>query len=177
METQELITKIIKKREILIKWIMYSGKITREDAEDIFATSETKALEKMNIGGEKSYGWFTTIIHNEKMNFFRKRKTKQYMNIDKLFNSSNHNHKNQEGDQDDYLHHELETQESVMIKAEVYEQLGRIIEKLPVVKRDILNARIYQGMSFKDIAEERGISINTALGRMRYALIEIRKHL
>ena len=65
--------------------------------------------------------------------------------------------------------------ESSIIKDQVEKDLQRIIEELPEDQREVLIMRIYKDMSFKEISEQTGVSINTALGRMRYALINLRK--
>ena len=65
--------------------------------------------------------------------------------------------------------------EKVMINEQVVEDLQNIIVQLPEDQRDVLNMRLYKDMSFKEIAESTGVSINTALGRMRYAIINLRK--
>ena len=65
--------------------------------------------------------------------------------------------------------------EDDMIKDQIESDVVRLVEYLPDDQRDVLKDRIYKGMSFKDIAEQDDISINTALGRMRYALINLRK--
>ena len=62
-----------------------------------------------------------------------------------------------------------------MIKNQIESDVVRLVEYLPAEQRDVLKNRIFKGMSFKDIAEREDISINTALGRMRYALINLRK--
>jgi RNA polymerase sigma-70 factor (ECF subfamily) len=62
-----------------------------------------------------------------------------------------------------------------MIKDQIDSDLGVLIEELPDDQRDVLIMRIYKDMSFKEISEATGVSINTALGRMRYALINLRK--
>ena len=62
-----------------------------------------------------------------------------------------------------------------MIKEQIESDVVRLVEYLPGEQRDVLKNRIFKGMSFKDIAEREDISINTALGRMRYALINLRK--
>jgi RNA polymerase sigma-70 factor (ECF subfamily) len=58
---------------------------------------------------------------------------------------------------------------------QIYEEAKNIIQFLPPEQREVLEMRIFQGISFKDISELTGVSINTALGRMRYALINLRK--
>jgi RNA polymerase sigma-70 factor (ECF subfamily) len=65
--------------------------------------------------------------------------------------------------------------EQSITKEEMEQQVVGLIDYLPEAQRDILLMRLFQEMSFKDIAESKGISINTALGRMRYALINMRK--
>jgi RNA polymerase sigma-70 factor (ECF subfamily) len=65
--------------------------------------------------------------------------------------------------------------EKKMIKSQVESDLRRLIQELPDDQKEVLLMRIYKEMSFKDISEQTGVSINTALGRMRYALINLRK--
>ena len=65
--------------------------------------------------------------------------------------------------------------ERKLIKGQVENDLRRLIEELPEDQKEVLLMRIYKEMSFKDISEQTGVSINTALGRMRYALINLRK--
>ena len=65
--------------------------------------------------------------------------------------------------------------EAALIKAQISEDLHRLIDALPEGQRKVLELRIFCGYSFKDIAEETDVSINTALGRMRYAITNIQK--
>ena len=65
--------------------------------------------------------------------------------------------------------------EKSMIKGQVEDDVRRLIEELPEDQKAVLLMRIYKDMSFKEISEQTGVSINTALGRMRYALINLRK--
>ena len=62
-----------------------------------------------------------------------------------------------------------------MIKAQIYKDIRYLVKQLPKEQRRVLIMRHYANMSFKEIAERTGVSINTALGRMRYALINIRR--
>lgn len=68
-----------------------------------------------------------------------------------------------------------ESFENAQIKEDTYDQLKQLIKELPESQREVLVMRHYMQMSFQDIAEATGVSINTALGRMRYALINLRK--
>lgn len=83
--------------------------------------------------------------------------------------------KNEEFNIFDLLDLEDENVQDVITREELETQMVQLVEHLPESQRDILKMRIFQGMSFKDIAEKEGVSINTALGRMRYALINLRK--
>jgi len=65
--------------------------------------------------------------------------------------------------------------EGQLIKEQIDVDLGILIDELPEDQKEVLNMRIYKDMSFKEISENTGVSINTALGRMRYALINLRK--
>jgi RNA polymerase sigma-70 factor (ECF subfamily) len=67
--------------------------------------------------------------------------------------------------------------ESIQIKMETHEKLKEMIQKLPEQQKEVLLMRHYADMSFQEIAEATGVSINTALGRMRYALINLRKQM
>ena len=62
-----------------------------------------------------------------------------------------------------------------MITEQLYAEIAEMVKLLPAEQREVLEMRIYQDISFKDIAEMTDVSINTALGRMRYALINLRK--
>ncbi|MDE6228494.1 MAG: RNA polymerase subunit sigma-24, partial [Muribaculaceae bacterium] len=68
-----------------------------------------------------------------------------------------------------------ESIEDVMVSGQLTRDLQRLVAELPDVQRQVLMMRIYRDMSFKEIAEETGVSINTALGRMRYALRNMRR--
>ena len=68
-----------------------------------------------------------------------------------------------------------ETIEDIIISDQIREDVRFLIKKLPPLQREVLNMRYYQNLSFKEIAEITGVSINTALGRMRYAILNLRR--
>ena len=68
-----------------------------------------------------------------------------------------------------------DTIEDVIISEQIREDVKYLIEELPALQREVLVMRYYQGLSFKEIAEVTGVSINTALGRMRYAILNLRR--
>ena len=65
--------------------------------------------------------------------------------------------------------------EDILITTQINEDVRRIMDSLPELQRQVLDMRFYRNMSFKEIAEATGVSINTALGRMRYAVLNMRR--
>jgi RNA polymerase sigma-70 factor (ECF subfamily) len=103
------------------------------------------------------------ISHNLVIDYFRKNnRMKKFEN-------------NSDFDIFSVLHDGSLNAENTMIKGQVEDDLRRIVQELPEDQKEVLVMRIYKEMSFKDISEQTGVSINTALGRMRYALINMRK--
>jgi len=67
------------------------------------------------------------------------------------------------------------TVEDAMVETQVFSDVKKMVEYLPDNQREVLEMRYYQNMSFKEIADRTGVSINTALGRMRYAILNMRR--
>ncbi|MHA7131934.1 RNA polymerase sigma factor [Algoriphagus namhaensis] len=136
-------------------------------AEDILQDVFTKVIktfhsDKYNEEG-KFQPWVMRIAHNLAIDHFRK--AKRYPTImmedgSNLFNS---------------LNFADETAEDKQVREETIELVKRLIEELPAAQKEVLVMRHYMDMSFQEIADQTGVSINTALGRMRYALIHLRK--
>jgi RNA polymerase sigma-70 factor (ECF subfamily) len=140
-------------------------------AEDIFQEVFIKIINTMKVGNYNEEGkflpWALRIAQNMVIDHFRRNKK-----IRLISESSSLS--------DDYnIFHTLKLQdaniEETITKKEMEQQVVALIDVLPQTQRDILVMRLFQEMSFKDIAEAKDISINTALGRMRYALINMRK--
>jgi len=140
-------------------------------AEDIFQEVFIKIINVMKLGKYNEEGkflpWALRIAQNMVIDHFRRNKK-----IKLISESSSAS--------DDYnIFHTLKLQdaniEECITKEEMEQQIVGLIDFLPEAQRDILLMRLFQEMSFKDIAEAKDISINTALGRMRYALINMRK--
>ncbi len=140
-------------------------------AEDIFQEVFIKIINTMKLGNYNEEGkflpWALRIAQNMVIDHFRRNKK-----VKLISESSSSN--------DDYnIFHTLKLQdaniEQSITKSEMEQQVVDLIEFLPETQREILVMRLFQDMSFKDIAEAKDISINTALGRMRYALINMRK--
>lgn len=140
-------------------------------ANDIFQDTFIKIVNTLKAGAYNEEGkflpWAMRIAHNLVIDHFRKKSKVR------LISESS-------SQRDDYnIFHTIKedennVQESIT-KSELENQMIDLVEYLPETQKDILKKRIFKEMSFKDIAEEEGISINTALGRMRYALINLRK--
>jgi RNA polymerase sigma-70 factor (ECF subfamily) len=111
--------------------------------------------------------WVLTIAHNMIVDHFRKAKKMQMI--------SESSSKNEEFNIFAVLKLTDRNVEDSIIKEQIETDVVRLVEFLPGEQRDVLVNRLFKGMSFKDIAELEDISINTALGRMRYALINLRK--
>ncbi len=137
-------------------------------ADDIFQDTFVKAINKMNSGSYKEEGkfiqWIMRIAHNLIIDHFRRiRRIPIFEN------------KNSEFDIFDLVFETDPSVEDKMIIDQIHKDIRKLIEYLPDEQKEVLMLRYYSGMSFKDIAESTDVSINTALGRMRYALINLRK--
>jgi RNA polymerase sigma-70 factor (ECF subfamily) len=139
----------------------------RDVAEDLFQDTFIKVINTLkgkNYNEEgKFLPWVMRIAHNIVIDYFRKAKKMQTTsggNDWNIFDSLNVF--------DDTVHDKME-------KKQVRADVRKLIEKLPDDQREVLVMRHYEDLSFKEIAEISNISINTALGRMRYALINLRK--
>ncbi len=140
-------------------------------AEDIFQDTFIKVVRTLKGGSYNEEGkflpWAMRIAHNLVIDYFRKKNKVRMVSESSSM-------------RDDYnIFHTIDNDEATveesMSQVELEKQMVDLIDHLPDSQRDILKKRIFKEMSFKDIAEEEDISINTALGRMRYALINLRK--
>jgi RNA polymerase sigma factor (sigma-70 family) len=138
-------------------------------AEDIMQDSFIKAVETIKSGKYNDEGkflpWILRIAHNLAIDYFRR--DKRYPEVvfedgSSVFNTL------------DFSEDSIETNQ---IRQETHEHLRELIQRLPDPQREVLIMRHYEDMSFQEIADATGVSINTALGRMRYALINLRKQL
>jgi RNA polymerase sigma-70 factor (ECF subfamily) len=137
-------------------------------AEDIFQDTFLKVIQSLKTGRYQENGrfisWVMRIAHNLIIDHFRREKQMNVISNDDyecdIFNSRKLSDANVE---------------DVMVKRQVVKDIRRLIQLLPEDQREVVILRHYTGLSFKEIAEITDVSINTALGRMRYALINMRK--
>lgn len=142
----------------------------REVADDIFQDTFLKAIQKLQMRKYSPTGkfnaWMIRIAHNAIMDYYRRQKAKHMIDAegdDMLIAQMN----------DKQI---LETsREDLLANAQVMDDVRNMIDYLPEVQSEIVKMRYYQNLSFKEISEITGASINTCLGRMRYALINMRR--
>jgi RNA polymerase sigma factor (sigma-70 family) len=139
----------------------------KELAEDLFQDTFIKVINTFRSGQYKEEGkfiqWVMRIAHNLIIDYFRKAKRIPIVE------------NNDDYDIFDKVRIPVESVEEQMITEQIHHDVKKLIEYLPKEQKEVLVMRHYGDMSFKDIAEVTNVSINTALGRMRYALINLRK--
>lgn len=158
---------IIRHKNKVFAYILMIVK-DKELADDLFQDTFIKVINTVKAGSYKEEGkfiqWVMRIAHNLIIDHFRK--SKRIPVID---------NNNDEFDIFDTISLTDASVEEQMVTDQIHEDVRKLIEYLPPEQKEVLFMRHYSDMSFKDIAEQTDVSINTALGRMRYALINLRK--
>ena len=158
---------LFRHNKSVYKYIYFIVK-NKEIAEDIFQETFIKGIVTIKQGRYTETGkfraWIMRIAHNLIIDHFRQEKSENTISNDEvevdLFNNA---------DLSD------NTIEDYLIYNQIMMDVRKLISFLPENQREVLDMRYYQDLSFKEIAEKTGISINTALGRMRYAILNMRK--
>lgn len=157
---------VLRYEQPLFSYLMASVK-NRELAEDIFQDTFVKVINTIRSGAYKEEGkflpWILRIANNLKIDYFRRAKRLPVFDGGDDF------------DVFETLSQQELSVEQKMIQEQVYEDAKSLVQYLPEEQREVLEMRLYQDVSFKEIAEKTHVSINTALGRMRYAIINLRK--
>jgi RNA polymerase sigma-70 factor (ECF subfamily) len=154
-------------KQSIYAYILYTVR-DADLADDIFQDTFIKAITTIRQGKYTETGkfkaWIMRIAHNLIIDFFRQKKQENTISKDSyevdLFNNVNLC--------DD-------TFESQLVKSQVLQDVKKLVYYLPDKQREVLEMRYYNDLSFQEIADLTGVSINTALGRMRYAIINMRK--
>lgn len=158
---------LINRHNQRISSFIYSKVLDRDVSEDIFQDTFIKVIKTLKKGNYSEEGkflpWVMRIAHNLVIDHFRRNKRMPMFEGNDDFNIFS-------VIGDDKLNVEKQ-----LIKDQIDTDLSLLIEELPDDQKEVLLMRIYRDMSFKEISENTGVSINTALGRMRYALINLRK--
>ena len=164
---EKALETLINRYNQRISSFIYSKVLDRDVAEDIFQDTFIKVIKTLKRGSYSEEGkflpWVMRIAHNLIIDHFRKNKRMPKFEGSDDFNIFS-------VIKDDKLNAEKR-----IIKDQIDRDLTLLIEELPDDQKEVLVMRIYKDMSFKEISENTGVSINTALGRMRYALINLRK--
>ncbi len=158
---------LIDKHNQRLSSFIYSKVGNRSITEDIFQDTFIKVIKTLRRGAYNEEGkflpWIMRIAHNLIIDHFRKSSR-----MPMFEGADSYNIFAMMGDD------KLDAERQI-IKDQIGSDLGVLIEELPLDQKEVLVMRIYRDMSFKEISENTGVSINTALGRMRYALINLRK--
>ena len=137
-------------------------------ADDIFQDTFIKVVKSLRLGKYKDEGrflsWVIRIAHNLIMDHYRK-----------INRFPKHESRIENFDVLDRLIEQSTSIEDSMIETQIHADLSILIEELPDNQKEVLLMRLFKDMSFKEIADHTDVSINTALGRMRYAVINLRK--
>jgi len=164
---ENALSVLIKRHQSKIYGFIYSKVTDRDISDDIFQDTFIKVIKTLKSNAYNEEGkflpWVMRISHNLIVDHFRRnkkmpmfRETEEFS----IFSIMTDNSPNVE---------------NRIITEQVESYLQRLIEELPDDQKEVLQMRIYQDLSFKEIADMTGVSINTALGRMRYALMNLRK--
>ena len=154
-------------KDRLFSYILYQVR-NADVAEDIFQETFVKVVITIRDGryteSGKFFSWVTRIAHNLVIDFFRREKGENTVSTDESEVDILNNVKLAE-----------RCTQTAMDSEQTFIDLQHLIEKLPQEQREVVQMHYFQEMTFKEIAEEKGISINTALGRMRYGILNMRK--
>ncbi|WP_128330996.1 sigma-70 family RNA polymerase sigma factor [Apibacter sp. HY039] len=178
----ELVHDYIKGKESALEALLHRHKIrvfnyinrkvnNPELAEDLFQDVFIKVILTLKEGKYNEEGkflpWVLRISHNLIVDHFR------ISNKAKFVNETSS--QNEDYNVFDFVKVSEHSIEDLMINDQIVSDLKKLVETLPEDQREVLELRFYKGLSFKEIAEETNVGINTALGRMRYAIINLRK--
>ncbi len=160
-------TLLTRHQARLFAYILHIVKDT-DVANDIFQDTFVKIIMTLKQGryteNGKFAGWLTRIAHNLIIDYYRQEKSAMTVSTDDEETNLLNRRDFSEGNIED-----------AMVNDQIKADVRRLIEALPEPQREVLMMRYYNDMSFKDIAETTGVSINTALGRMRYAILNMRR--
>jgi RNA polymerase sigma-70 factor (ECF subfamily) len=164
---EDALTVLINRHQSKIFGFIYSKISDRDISNDIFQDTFIKVIRTLKSQSYNEEGkflpWVMRIAHNLIIDHYRKNKKMPMFRETEEFSIFSIM-------TDDSL-----TIENKIIRDQVEIDLKKLIEELPADQKEVLVMRMYQDMSFKEISEITGVSINTALGRMRYALMNMRK--
>lgn len=156
-----------RNHEKLFTYILFVVR-DREMANDMFQETFFKVVSRLQqgkyIANGKFSAWLMRIAHNVIMDWYRQQRAQNIVDAPKENDLSNVGSTLLES-----------SREGELVNNQVMEDVRRMMSHLPASQREVVFMRFYQQMSFKEIAEATGVSINTTLGRMRYAILNLRR--
>ncbi|MBS1534092.1 MAG: sigma-70 family RNA polymerase sigma factor [Bacteroidetes bacterium] len=164
---ESALANLIQRHQSKVYGFIYSKIGDRDLADDLFQDTFIKVIKTLKSNSYNEEGkflpWVMRIAHNLIIDHFRRNKKMPMFRETEEFSIFS------------IMSDNNPTIENKMIVEQVESDLRKLIEELPQDQKDVLMMRMYQDLSFKEISEITGVSINTALGRMRYALMNLRK--
>ena len=164
---ESALATLINRHQSKIYGFIYSKISDRDLSDDIFQDTFIKVIKTLKSNSYNEEGkflpWVMRIAHNLIIDHFRRNKKMPLYRETEEFSIFS------------IMTDNSLTVENQLITEQVEKDLKKLIEELPADQKEVLVMRIYQDLSFKEISELTGVSINTALGRMRYALMNLRK--
>jgi RNA polymerase sigma-70 factor (ECF subfamily) len=164
---ESALATLINRHQSKIYGFIYSKISDRDLSDDIFQDTFIKVIKTLKSNSYNEEGkflpWVMRIAHNLIIDHFRRNKKMPLYRETEEFSIFS------------IMTDNSLTIENQLITEQVEKDLKKLIEELPADQKEVLVMRIYQDLSFKEISELTGVSINTALGRMRYALMNLRK--
>ena len=164
---ESALAKLINKHQSKIYGFIYSKVLDRDVTEDIFQDTFIKVIKTLKSGAYNEEGkflpWVMRISHNLIVDHFRRSKKVSFQRETEEFSIFS------------VITDSAPNVESKIITDQIVNDLKKLIDELPQDQKEVLHMRVYEDLSFKEISGLTGVSINTALGRMRYALMNLRK--
>ena len=148
-----------------ILFVVRNRDVANDVFQDTFVKVITQLQQKRYAPNGKFSAWVMRIAHNEIMDWYRTQRSGHIVEATEDNDLSNIGG----------LDVSLSSVESQYVNSQVLTDVRRMMNLLPASQREVVYMRFYQGMSFKEIAETTGVSINTSLGRMRYAILNLRR--
>lgn len=158
---------LLKRHQARVFSYIFSVVKNRDVADDLFQETFVKAITTIKQGRYSESGkfsaWISRIAHNLIIDYYRQEKSESLVSSDDCVDVFNRRELSDTNVED------------FLVNEQIQEDVRRIVDALPENQREVLMMRYYRDMSFKEIAEATKVSINTALGRMRYAIINMRR--
>ncbi len=159
---------LARNQQKLYNYIMFVVR-DPELANDVFQDTFVKVITRLQEGKYTDSGkfsfWLTRIAHNIMMDIYRQQRGERVVDVDENNDLSRLS-------SSDIMDHNRENE---FVNDQIFSDVRHLMDMLPAPQREVVYMRYYQDLSFKEIAEMTGVSINTSLGRMRYALINMRR--